>query len=467
MARSGQSNPQKGHLSAFTKKMEEAELPPVVIDTFAHYYEKVITGETGMIRNSDIQAISPDEIEEAENLSPYTDAGKKAFENAVMIVLNGGLGTSMGLTGPKSLLEVKEGKRFIDIIVEMARQRRVTLALMNSFSTHQETEDVLSRMDLPQKPITFLQHKFPKILQSDLSPAEWSDDPDLEWNPPGHGDIYTALLTSGMLDRLLDSGIEYAFICNSDNLGASMEPSILGYFAEKNYPFMMEVARRTPSDMKGGHLARHKEGYLLLREAAQCPEDEMDAFTDIERYRFFNTNNLWVNLKFLKDLIAREKTIRLPMILNPKTLDPRDEKSPPVYQVETAMGAAISLFPEAAALAVSRSRFFPVKKSGDLLAVRSDRFLLDEKDGLILNPENRYDDIKISLDSEYYKKIDGFDARFPEGVPSLKACSAFSVSGDVRFEKGIVAKEAVKIENSGDGQAVVMARTLLEGDLTL
>ncbi len=120
-----------------------------------------------------------------------------------------------------------------------------------------------------------MQHKFPKILQKDYSPASWPKNPKLEWNPPGHGDVYTALLTSGMLDSLLADGIIYAFISNSDNLGARLDESLLGYFAHHQFPFMMEVAEKTPADIKGGHLARHKNGRLILREAAQCPANEL------------------------------------------------------------------------------------------------------------------------------------------------------------------------------------------------
>ncbi len=454
------------HLPEFVSKMEAEGLKPVVIDTFSYYYEKVVTGETGLIPDRDIEAVPSGEVPDARELHPYADAGQQAFDRAVMIVLNGGLGTSMGLTGPKSLLIAKAEKTFLEVIVDQARKRKVRLALMNSFSTHEDTLAALSEIAPDTPPMTFLQHKFPKILQADLSPAQWPEDPDLEWNPPGHGDIYTALLTSGMLDRLLEEGIEHAFICNSDNLGASMKETILGYFAEKRFPFMMEVARRTPADVKGGHLARHKNGRLILRESAQCPEDEMDAFKDIERYRFFNTNNLWVNLKYLKDLIEREKTIRLPMILNPKTLDPRDKNSPPVYQVETAMGAAISLFDGAAAVCVPRDRFFPVKKCNDLLAVRSDRFIFSDKGKLVLNPENKTDDIKIDLDSDYYKLIDDFNARFPDGAPSLMACESLEVKGDVRFGGDVVMEGRVKVENPQSDQAVVADRTL-RGDVSL
>ncbi len=239
------------HLPFFISKMEAEGLPRVVIDTFSYYYEKVITGETGLLSDRDIISVDPNEIEESDNLEHYADAGRKVSENAVRITLNGGLGTSMGLTSPKSLLKVKNGKSFLEIIIEQTEKANVRLALMNSFNTHEATLSALSKINPSNFPLTFLQHKFPKILQQGFAPAVCPENPDLEWNPPGHGDIYTALLTSGMLRQLLDDDIRYAFISNSDNLGASMDASLLGYFSEKELPFMMEVAERTPADLKG------------------------------------------------------------------------------------------------------------------------------------------------------------------------------------------------------------------------
>src|SRR5438105_1204399 len=83
---------------------------------------------------------------------------------------------------------------------------------------------------------------------------------ELEWCPPGHGDIYTALVTSGMLDALLDAGYEHAFVSNSDNLGAVLDPRILAWFAAERIPFLMEVADRTEADRKGGHIAQRPGG---------------------------------------------------------------------------------------------------------------------------------------------------------------------------------------------------------------
>ena len=460
-----------GHLPAFISKMEAEGLPPLVIDTFSFYYKQVLTGETGLIYDCDIQPVRPGEIEHLDNLGDYAGAGKSAFQHAIRIVLNGGLGTSMGLMSPKSLLDVKHGQSFLSLITGQAQNNAVQLAFMNSFNTHEATVAALKKLNLDRFPLTFIQHKFPKILQNDFRPAQWPQNPTLEWNPPGHGDVYTALYVSGLLQELVNKDVVYAFITNSDNLGAQMNSSLLGYFCEHDFPFMMEVAEKAPSDIKGGHLARHRSGRLILREAAQCPGQEIEAFQDIERYRYFNTNSIWINLKSLKALFDKDNNIHLPLILNPKSLDPRDKTSPPVYQMETAMGAAISLFEGATAIQVPRARFFPVKTCNNLLAVRSDCFIITEEENLQISPQRqanqRPDTIKIKLDPQYYGKIDDLDERFNQGPPSLLDCESLTVEGDVRFEKDVIIKGSVSIKNSGTSQAVIKAGTVIDQDLIL
>jgi UTP--glucose-1-phosphate uridylyltransferase len=285
----------------FARKMRRADLPQVFIDTFRFYYDQLVHGATGYIDRDEAGLVTAvadyEELGQAE-----ADAGRAALDRAIVLKLNGGLGTSMGMSGPKSLLKVKEGHTFLDIIVhQVLYLRRTTgarlpLLLMNSFSTRAETLAALAAFtDFDQPtPLDFVQHKQPKIWKESLAPAEWPADEDKEWCPPGHGDIYTALVTSGMLDLLLHLGYEYAFVSNADNLGAELDLPILGYLAANDVPFLMEVADRTPADRKGGHLAQRPDGQLILRESAQCPPDEEEEFQDIRRYRYFNTNNLWM-----------------------------------------------------------------------------------------------------------------------------------------------------------------------------
>ncbi len=455
----------RGYLPAFKTKMERANLHPVVIDTFAHYYEKLLSGGTGLISDKDILPVTANDIEDADRLEEYAEAGRKAMSHAVMIKLNGGLGTSMGLTRAKSLLKIKDGKTFLEIIIKQAQGRHVKLALMDSFSTHEDTLEALSRIKPSNAPFLFLQNKFPKVLQENFAPADWPGNPDLEWNPPGHGDIYAAVYASGTLNALLDKGFRFAFISNSDNLGATLNESLLGYLVEEGFPFMMEVAPRTPSDVKGGHIAMRKDGRLVLRESAQCPKNELDAFKDIRRYAFFNTNNIWIDLDALYALIQNSGTVKLPMIRNPKTLDPRDENSPKVFQIETAMGAAISLFENSAVVKVSPSRFLPVKKCNDLLSIRSDRYIFSKENNLVLNPKTKSTDIRIDLDPKYYGKIDLFDERFSSGTPSLVDCESLTIKGDVRFESDVAVQGGVVIENNGKTQAVIKRGSIIKQNL--
>jgi UTP--glucose-1-phosphate uridylyltransferase len=336
---------------------------------------------------------------------------------------------------------------------------------MNSFNTHEATLDAMTALKPSIEPIYFLQNKFPKILQNGLAPASWSQNPILEWNPPGHGDIYTALHSTGTLKKLLDRDIRYAYICNSDNLGATLEESILGYFVQGKIPFMMEISERGPLDTKGGHLACLVNNRLILREIAQCPMEDIDTFKDINYHQFFNTNSIWIDLRELDRLIKKEGLMQLPMILNPKHLDPRDESSPPVYHIETAMGSAISMFDAARAVKVGKSRFLPVKTCNDLLARRSDRFYLSSDHKVILNPEIKNLMITINLDPKYYGKIDLFDQRFPEEVPSLTRCDSLTIKGDVRFESNVTIVGDVTIQNDGTEQAVIKEGTVILEDL--
>jgi UTP--glucose-1-phosphate uridylyltransferase len=459
----------------FAEKMEKHGLAPIVINAFRHYYGLLLRGETGLISKADIDPVAEGEIADVEKLAGLRKVGEAAVEKSVVIKLNGGLGTSMGLDRAKSLLKAKDGLSFLDIIARQIltyrrqHQVRLPLVFMNSFSTQADTLEALSPYDdLPINgiPLSFLQHRFPKVLQHGLTPAAWPAEPDLEWNPPGHGDLYAALATSGVLERLLDRGILYACVSNSDNLGAVMDETILGYFVDNELPFMMEVADRTEADSKGGHLARLKNGRLTLREIAQCPEDELGEFQDVNVYKYFNTNTIWVNLEALKKLLETHKNvIRLAMIRNPKTVDPRNEASPAVYQLETAMGSAISIFEKATAIRIPRTRFAPVKKCQDLLAVWSDCYVLTDDGRVIQNPARKFGAPLLKLDTNYYKKIDQLLARFPHGAPSLLECISLDVQGDIVFGKGVEVKGKVVIANRTQSQVTIPDGSVVENDM--
>jgi len=373
-----------------------------------------------------------------------------------VIKLNGGLGTGMGLDRAKTLLTVRDGLSFLDLIARQMLalrtkvRREIPLLLMNSFRTAEDSQRVLATypdLACADLPLGFLQNMVPKVLADSLEPAGNPQNPDLEWCPPGHGDLYTAIAGSGLLTRLLDLEIDYAFVSNADNLGATLDPALLGYMVDEGFDFMLEAADRTPADRKGGHLCRLADGRLALRESAQCPPEAVDAFQNVNRYRYFNTNNLWLHLPALARLLADHGGfLPLATVVNSKTLDPKDSESDAVFQLETVMGTAISLFDRAAAVRVPRSRFSPVKNTNDLLGVRSDAYQLTDDSRIVLHPERSAPPV-IRLDNRYFKMIDDYEERFPQGSPSLRACRSLTVEGDITFGADIVV----------EGDAVVRA----------
>ncbi len=457
--------PSTADFAPFAARMQAEGLPDIVIRTFEHYYRQLAEGRTGLIPETDIEPV--DDLPDADRLPRELAAvGAEALDSCIALKLNGGLGTSMGLAAAKSLLRVKDGATFLDIIARQAAASGVPLVLMNSYNTRDDSLAALARHaglpgDLPRD---FVQHKVPKVLRDGLAPAVHDRQPELGWCPPGHGDLYTALVTSGMLERLLQAGRRYAFVSNADNLGAVVDPVLLGYLVSEKLPFMMEVADRTEADRKGGHLARRRGGGLVLRELAQCPAEDESAFQDIRRYRYFNTNNLWLDLQALRErLDATGGILGLPMIRNGKTLDPRDRKSPPVWQLETAMGAAIEVFPGSGAVRVPPARFAPIKKTNDLLDVRSDNYVLTEDQRVVANPARTLPRAVVDLDPAFFQFVDDFEARFPAGPPSLLGCRSLVVRGDVTFGGGVVLEGDVVVANEGAGPLEVPAGSVISG----
>jgi UTP--glucose-1-phosphate uridylyltransferase len=336
---------------------------------------------------------------------------------------------------------------------------------MNSFATRDDTRAALSRWPALLEgslPVDFLQHQVPKVDQHSLSPVAHEPE-SATWCPPGHGDLYTALVTRGVLQRLLDAGRRYLFVSNSDNLGAVLDLRILGWFVDQGVPFLMEVADRTEADRKGGHLAR-RAGQLILREVAQCPAGDLDTFQDHTRHRYFNTNNLWIDLHALAARIGPERPLVLPLIRNRKTVDPRDASSTPVFQLESAMGAAIAVFPGAQAIRVPRSRLVPVKTTADLLRTRSDATLLLD-DGRLVPATERPPN--VVLDKAHYKLVGQLDEHFPHGPPSLKDCSSFVIKGEVFFGANVVCRGDVQVTAPPGEVRHVPEGTVLTGTLEL
>jgi UDP-N-acetylglucosamine pyrophosphorylase len=441
----------------FRSKMQAEGLQKEFVDGWVGLYEKLCAGDKGMIPESSIEPVVS--LPELESL-PEGDKG--LLGKTVLLKLNGGLGTGMGLDKAKSLLPLKGGNTFLDLIAQQVLKLRgeglpVKFMLMNSFSTDADTKEFFEKYPEIAKEwdsVAFQQNKSPKVDAETMKPIDWPQKPSCEWCPPGHGDIYAALVCSGKLDQLLEGGYEYAFVSNSDNLGATLDLRLLGRLASGGAPMLMEVCVRGEDDKKGGHLCEDKAtGKLTLRESAQCPEEDEKAFQDIRKHLFFNTNNLWLNLKKLKEAMVGG-VLPLPLIVNEKKVDPtsKEKPNPKVFQLETAMGAAIASLPGSEAVVVPFDRFAPVKTCNQLFGLRSDAYVLSDDFTPVLSPGSFKPVVKFD---DNYKMVPDMEAACPGGVPSLKGCPKLTVKGKVLFMPGAIVQGETTIVNEGDERAVV------------
>ncbi|UGS36883.1 UTP--glucose-1-phosphate uridylyltransferase [Capillimicrobium parvum] len=442
---------QHGHagIAAAVERMRADGASGPAIAAFERRARQLLEGDDGLLPGDRLEPVAG--IPRLDDLDGVDD-GDPALRRVAVLKLNGGLGTSMGLHHAKSLVPVKGHRTFLDVIAAQVlglRRRHdapgLPLVLMSSFATEAQSARALR----PHRGLgaeQFLQSREPKLDAETLEPVHWPAEPALEWCPPGHGDLYAALAGSGTLARLRERGIDWLFASNADNLGAELDPRVLAWAQDDGAPFVMEVVHGTPADRKGGHIAR-LDGRLVLRETAQVPEGD-DSFGDVRRWRFYNTNNLWIDLRALEALVREDPAgPPLPLIVNHKTVDPRDDGSPAVLQLETAMGAAIGAIDGARALHVPRSRFAPVKTTDDLLVVRSDAYTL-EGDGH-LAPAFDGDPPFVELDPAFYRRLADFDGRFAGGPPSLRRCRSLRVDGDVHFGPGVTVEGNVELTGPG------------------
>jgi len=411
-----------------------------------------------------------------DTVLPYSSLPQKIdptnLKKLAVLKVNGGLGTSMGMTGAKSALEVKNDMTFLDLTVRQIEHLNTTqkvdvpLILMTSFNTHDDTLRIIKKYANQQlRIITFNQSRYPRIVKDTLLPCPDHYTADKKnWYPPGHGDLYTALQNSGILEKLISEGKEYLFVSNSDNLGAVVDQNILQYMVDSQSEFIMEVTDKTKADVKGGTLIDYK-GSVRLLEIAQVPSEHVEDFKAVRKFKIFNTNNLWVNLKALKRVIENEG-MDLDIIVNPKSTD----DGTAVVQLETAAGAAIKHFKKAHGINVPRSRFLPVKSCSDLLLIKSDIYSLEHGE-LVLNKLRQFDTSPVIKLGDHFKKIAQFQKRF-KTIPHVIELDHLTVTGDVYFGRNVTLRGTVIIV-ANEGQKItipdgcILENRLLSGNLTM
>jgi len=429
------------------------------LDGFAQLFHRFLQEEGPSVDWERIEKLPENAVRDYRTLQqPSTDQIHMMLDKLVVVKLNGGLGTSMGCHGPKSVIPVRSDLTFLDLTVQQIEhlnktyKTSVPLVLMNSFNTDEDTQKVIRKYKGLQVEIyTFNQSCFPRINRESLLPVakNCNIDVDLEaWYPPGHGDFYDSFKNSGLLRKFIDAGREYCFISNIDNLGATVDLNILNLLLNpsdgKSTEFVMEVTDKTRADVKGGTLI-HYENKLRLLEIAQVPKEHVDDFKSIKTFKFFNTNNLWAKLDAIERVLD-QNSLNMEIIVNNKSLD----NGLNVIQLETAVGAAMKSFEGGLGINVPRSRFLPVKKTSDLLLVMSNLYSL-RNGSLVMSPQRMFPTTPlVKLGDNYFSKVKEFLSRFAT-IPDLIELDHLTVSGDVTFGRDVSLKGTVIIiANHGD-----------------
>ncbi|KAG8771182.1 UTP-glucose-1-phosphate uridylyltransferase [Serendipita sp. 398] len=406
-----------------------------------------------------------------EMVVPYAslkdDIDVSILNKIAVLKLNGGLGTTMGMGGlPKSALEVRDGMTFLDLSVRQIEHLNekykvnVPFILMNSFNTDDDTQRIIQKYANHNIQIlTFNQSRHPRINKDSLLPVARSAVSDkAQWYPPGHGDIFDALSDSGLLDKLIQAGKEYIFVSNVDNLGADVDLKILGHLVESGTEFLMELTDKTKADVKGGTIIDYN-GHVRLLEIAQVPKEHVEDFKSVRKFKYFNTNSVYISLPAIKRIMEDEDGFELDIIVNNKSMD----DGTPVVQLETAVGAAIKHFNNAHGVNVPRSRFLPVKSCSDLLLVTSDLYSL-EHGKLVMNPNRMFNQTPVVKLGDTFKKIGNFQKRFGS-IPNILELDHLTVSGDVWFGKNITLRGTVIIVANEGNRIDLPDGSILENKL--
>lgn len=369
---------------------------------------------------------------------------------------------------PKSVIEVRGDTTFLDLIVQQIENlnkthpdANVPLLLMNSFNTDAETAKIIQKyQDTSVTITTFQQSRYPRIVKESLEPMSVTHEGynHGDWYPPGHGDFFQSIYSSGLVDTLLAQGKEYIFVSNVDNLGATVDLNIFKHIVEREAEYCMEVTDKTRADIKGGTIISYG-GHVSLLEVAQVPSQYIEEFKSVTKFKVFNTNNIWVSLHAIKR-VMQQNELKLDIIVNNKEVDGQK-----VIQLETAIGAAIGYFSNAGGVNVPRRRFLPVKSTSDLLLIQSNMYTL-KSGSLVMNPKRQFASTPVIKLGKEFKKVSAYLERFGS-IPDLLELDHLTVSGDVSFGENTTLKGTVIVVANPGNTIMIPAGSVIENKVVV
>jgi UTP--glucose-1-phosphate uridylyltransferase len=429
---------------------EEKKLFETEMDNFFALFRRYLN-DKAKGNTLDWDRIAPPAEGQVVDYSELANTESVGFLNKLAVLkLNGGLGTSMGCVGPKSVIEVRDGMSFLDLSVRQIEYLNrtydvnVPLVLMNSFNTDDDTQNIIKKYEGHNIDIlTFNQSRYPRVLKDSLLPAPKTFNSQIsDWYPPGHGDVFESLYNSGILEKLISRGVEILFLSNADNLGAVVDLRILQHMVDTKAEYIMELTDKTKADVKGGTIIDY-EGSVRLLEIAQVPKEHVNEFKSIKKFKYFNTNNIWLNLHAVKRIVENNE-LEMEIIPNNKSIpaDKKGESDVSIVQLETAVGAAIRHFNNAHGVNVPRRRFLPVKTCSDLMLVKSDLYSL--KHGQLQIDPSRFGPAPLIKLGNDFKKVSDFQKRIGS-IPKIIELDHLTITGAVNLGRGVVLKGTVII----------------------
>jgi len=307
----------------------------------------------------------------AEDLTRLSDPGEPMYEDAnaagvevirrgevAQVVLSGGMATRFGGV-VKAALAAVDGRSFLEIklsqtqALESRLDAEIPVALMTSFATDEVVRAHVVEHGLGD-PMVF--HQFVSLrLDTDGELFRSADDkPSLY--APGHGDLFQALRSSGVLATLRERGVRVVTVSNVDNLGARIDPAVIGMHLLSGRTVTCEVARKE-GDMGGAPV--RVDGRLQMLEGPRFPKG-----FDQELIPVFNTNTAVLDL----DVLDRNYDLTWFYVR-------KDTGGRTAVQVERVYHE-VSAFVPTAYLEVPRrgprGRFFPIKTPDDLDRAQND-----------------------------------------------------------------------------------------------
>lgn len=341
----------------------------ILYDNYLNHNKYLNFDKIKIVNNDKI--IDYGELKKSKNIK---DLSKKIC----IIKLNGGLGTSMNCDRPKSLINVKNNMTFLEITLNQIReiqkkyQINLKVILMNSFYTHQETEEFIKNID----DIDITCYEQSKFIRINKKTNEVFDGSKQEhFYPPGHGDLFQSLYDKNILEKLIEDKYEYLFVSNIDNLGSTINFRILDNIIQNDIDYCLETTEKTKHDIKGGTIIEYDNKHMIF-EIAQCHPDNLNEFMN---FKYFNTNNVWCKIKSIYNLVKTHDYLKnIDLIINPKKLN-QDNNEIECIQLEFAIGSLIKFFDKTQFINVSRKRFIPVKNLSDLLLIMSNLYELNDR----------------------------------------------------------------------------------------